>query len=267
MYPTCVSLFYDWKNRGKRDILRINGVIVMGIIYNLLGFSIVAVLIVVLVGIIKPAKIAKITRSVWSRKKVAGIGAVSLVILAPLLSAAEPESVKRQRLQQQAIPKASQQITSENDKRTTKSVIKEQEISFTTVEREDSTLTKGERITSQAGVAGRKSQTYEVTYVNNVEVSRKLVKEETVREAVDEIILIGTYVAPVQPIAPVPTSSAKGSTSPGSSASSSSPSSTPSAYYANCTEARAAGVTPIYQGQPGYRLALDRDKDGIACER
>lgn len=39
-----------------------------------------------------------------------------------------------------------------------------------------------------------------------------------------------------------------------------------SVYYANCTAARAAGAAPIYRGQPGYRSALDRDKDGIACE-
>lgn len=37
-------------------------------------------------------------------------------------------------------------------------------------------------------------------------------------------------------------------------------------YYANCTAARAAGAAPIYAGQPGYRPALDRDSDGIACE-
>ena len=37
-------------------------------------------------------------------------------------------------------------------------------------------------------------------------------------------------------------------------------------YYKNCSEARAAGVTPIHQGQPGYRPGLDRDGDGIACE-
>ena len=36
--------------------------------------------------------------------------------------------------------------------------------------------------------------------------------------------------------------------------------------YANCTDARAAGVTPLYRGEPGYRDALDRDHDGVACE-
>ena len=37
-------------------------------------------------------------------------------------------------------------------------------------------------------------------------------------------------------------------------------------YYANCTAARAAGAAPIRVGQPGYRTALDGDKDGVACE-
>lgn len=40
----------------------------------------------------------------------------------------------------------------------------------------------------------------------------------------------------------------------------------PSAYYENCTEARNAGVTPIYRGEPGYASHLDREGDGIACE-
>lgn len=40
----------------------------------------------------------------------------------------------------------------------------------------------------------------------------------------------------------------------------------PGPYYANCTEARAAGVTPIHRGEPGYEAHLDRDNDGIACE-
>ena len=70
---------------------------------------------------------------------------------------------------------------------------------------------------------------------------------------------LALYVAPktVTPVAkkvtpaPAPTPTTSGSSN---------------AYYANCTAARAAGVTPIYRGQPGYRSALDRDGDGIACE-
>ncbi|HYJ74291.1 MAG TPA: excalibur calcium-binding domain-containing protein [Kineosporiaceae bacterium] len=39
-----------------------------------------------------------------------------------------------------------------------------------------------------------------------------------------------------------------------------------SVYYANCSAARAAGDTPLYRGDPGYRPGLDRDGDGVACE-
>lgn len=39
------------------------------------------------------------------------------------------------------------------------------------------------------------------------------------------------------------------------------------AYYANCTEAKAAGAAPMYEGDPGYRSGLDRDHDGIACDK
>lgn len=37
-------------------------------------------------------------------------------------------------------------------------------------------------------------------------------------------------------------------------------------YYPNCTAARAAGATPIHEGEPGYASKLDRDDDGVACE-
>ncbi|MFC6603902.1 excalibur calcium-binding domain-containing protein [Ectobacillus funiculus] len=38
-------------------------------------------------------------------------------------------------------------------------------------------------------------------------------------------------------------------------------------YYKNCTEVRNAGAAPIHQGEPGYASHLDRDGDGIACDR
>ncbi|MGP4042047.1 thermonuclease family protein [Gracilibacillus sp. D59] len=36
--------------------------------------------------------------------------------------------------------------------------------------------------------------------------------------------------------------------------------------YANCTEAREAGATPLYEGDPGYGSYMDGDGDGVACE-
>ena len=39
------------------------------------------------------------------------------------------------------------------------------------------------------------------------------------------------------------------------------------AYYARCKDAWAAGAAPLHRGEPGYRTGLDRDGDGIACEK
>ena len=36
--------------------------------------------------------------------------------------------------------------------------------------------------------------------------------------------------------------------------------------FASCAEARAAGMAPLYRGDPGYSERLDRDGDGVACE-
>ncbi|WP_156801603.1 excalibur calcium-binding domain-containing protein [Corynebacterium mastitidis] len=37
-------------------------------------------------------------------------------------------------------------------------------------------------------------------------------------------------------------------------------------YYSNCGQAKADGALPLREGDPGYRPALDRDGDGLACE-
>ncbi len=39
-----------------------------------------------------------------------------------------------------------------------------------------------------------------------------------------------------------------------------------SVHYAGCNEVRALGKAPLYAGQPGYRIEMDGDRDGIACE-
>jgi hypothetical protein len=39
-----------------------------------------------------------------------------------------------------------------------------------------------------------------------------------------------------------------------------------SVYFPGCNEVRAAGLAPLYRGQPGYRPEMDGDDDGIACE-
>lgn len=45
------------------------------------------------------------------------------------------------------------------------------------------------------------------------------------------------------------------------------PAPAPVVSYANCDEVKAAGVAPITRDQPGYASKLDRDGDGIACDK
>lgn len=66
-----------------------------------------------------------------------------------------------------------------------------------------------------------------------------------------------TPTPPPPPPAPKPTTPPKPTTT--------TPKPTP-VFYATCEDARRAGAAPIYWGQPGYRVELDQNRNGIACE-
>ena len=36
--------------------------------------------------------------------------------------------------------------------------------------------------------------------------------------------------------------------------------------YGGCNEVRELGKAPLYAGEPGYRVTMDGDGDGLACE-
>jgi len=106
---------------------------------------------------------------------------------------------------------------------------------------DDSTIAYGETRIGVAGVDGKKMITHAITLTDGIETHRKT-KSEVIRSPVEEVTLHGTYVAP----APQP--------------------SYQYTYYRNCTEARSMGAAPVYVGEPGYGVHLDRDRDGIGCE-
>ncbi|SNY75762.1 excalibur calcium-binding domain-containing protein, partial [Paractinoplanes atraurantiacus] len=65
---------------------------------------------------------------------------------------------------------------------------------------------------------------------------------------------VTTAPAAVKPTTTKPTPSRKPTTRPAT---------TKAVYYATCADAPG----PLSKGRPGYRKALDRDGDGVACER
>ncbi len=180
----------------------------------------------------------------------------------------EPQSVKTERLARQKTESSQKAETeknkSERTQPTKKTVQTKSKVGFRSIENNDSSLSKGQKRVSVEGVDGERTETYEVTYVDGAETGRKLISDEITKAAIDKVILIGTYVAPAQtqvqtvynslPTAPAP-------------APAPAPESSTGAYYANCTEVKDAGAAPIYSGQPGYSRSLDRDGDGIACEK
>ena len=74
--------------------------------------------------------------------------------------------------------------------------------------------------------------------------------------------------SPNVPVRPVITTSLQISTLPASTSATTpvETSSIESVFYENCDAVREAGVAPLYRGDPGYRSALDRDNNGVACE-
>lgn len=65
-------------------------------------------------------------------------------------------------------------------------------IDFKTITKEDSSLNKGIRNTTQQGKKGTRKKVFEVTRENGKEVSRKKINEEVTVQPVDEIVVVGT---------------------------------------------------------------------------
>jgi hypothetical protein len=56
-------------------------------------------------------------------------------------------------------------------------------------------------------------------------------------------------------------------TQPKSPKSSETPGQEAAVVFQNCAEARAAGKAPLHRGDPGYSEKLDKNGDGVACEK
>jgi hypothetical protein len=79
---------------------------------------------------------------------------------------------------------------------TTTTETQTEEIVFQTIKKEDNSINKGETKVETEGINGEKTITYEIVKRNNEEISREKIKEEITKQAVDKIVLVGTYVVP-----------------------------------------------------------------------
>jgi uncharacterized protein YabE (DUF348 family) len=70
----------------------------------------------------------------------------------------------------------------------------EESVDYAVVTKKDSNLTKGSQKVVDKGVKGKVAKHFEVVIENGKEVSRELIKTETVKESKDRIVAVGTKV-------------------------------------------------------------------------
>jgi hypothetical protein len=145
--------------------------------------------------------------------------------------------------------------------REVKSVVESQPVPFASSTVDDGSIAEGTVVTVTPGANGERTITYEVTYVDGVEVGRKTVSDVVSVAPVDEVIANGTYVAPPAPVEAAPVDNGCHPSYADECV--------PFASDADC--AAGSGDGPAYVTGPVRVVGpddygLDRDGDGIACD-
>lgn len=135
-------------------------------------------------------------------------------------------------------------------------VVETRRIAFRKVTVDDAELAEGKTVLTTRGVTGRKRLTFEVTLVDGVQKSRRLIRQTVVRKPVDQVTSVGTKVAEVE-------DESSGSCDPNYTGC------VPIASDVDC--AAGSGNGPEYVEGPVAVVGedvygLDRDKDGTGCE-
>ncbi len=73
-------------------------------------------------------------------------------------------------------------------------IVEKKEIEYSTIKKSDPNLEKGNQRVEIAGSNGLKDVSYLVTRIDGEEVSRQLVKTDIIKEAVNEVIIVGAKV-------------------------------------------------------------------------
>lgn len=85
---------------------------------------------------------------------------------------------------------------------TQETVTTTEEIPYTTSYVDNATLAKGSTKITTQGVNGVRTYTYEVTYADKVETSRKETSNVVTTQPINQVVAVGTYEAPPQPSCP-----------------------------------------------------------------
>jgi len=134
---------------------------------------------------------------------------------------------------------------------TTKTITETKPIPYATRTVPDGSLAKGVTKTRTKGVAGLRTLTYQVTYTDGEQTSKKLIKSVVTRAAAPKVVAVGTKTAPRNDCDPNYSGCV------------------PIASDVDC--AGGSGNGPAYASGPVRVIGtdiydLDRDGDGVACD-
>lgn len=140
---------------------------------------------------------------------------VTIFFYGSVMAATEPASVKQARMAEEAAKLKAQQVQDqaaeaqrqaeeEAKKPVVKTETKTEVIPFESITQDDNTLAKGETRIATEGIDGERTITYEVTYVQGQETTRKEIKNEVTKPSITKVTQTGTYVAPVYTPTPTP---------------------------------------------------------------
>jgi resuscitation-promoting factor RpfB len=118
--------------------------------------------------------------------------AVDPVDLAPLISSAGTSAPATPSESSPAAPATSKAPGSATPKIVTRTVTETVRIPFATKNVKDSSLPKGTSKVRTRGVAGVKTVTYQVTFTDGAQTSKKLVRQQVTKEPVTQVVAIGT---------------------------------------------------------------------------
>jgi hypothetical protein len=170
-------------------------------------------------GLIAPHHIARITpgRRELTRKHT-GIGFMALVFTFLILVAVSNPSQKNINTKQASLTthdqpsasslKSSTQVPSV----TTQQQTQTQPVPYTTQDQYDSSLAKGQTKVAQVGENGTETLTYKVTFTNDTQTSRTLLSTIVTTQPVNEVVDVGTYIAPTP--TPIPAESTPSTPTP-----------------------------------------------------
>ena len=172
---------------------------------NLFAFLILLALVGLVWGLIAPHHIAKATKIKYPLKRAhTGLGFGILILLILVLDGITVPPQQQNTAKTTSYTTAASTPQVKGDSVVVKQETETQPVTFSTTDQNDSSLPKGQTKVMQAGKNGVKTLTYQVTYTNGKQTGKSLLSTKVTTQPVNQIVYVGTYVAPTPKPAPVP---------------------------------------------------------------